>query len=216
MVLRLIRDLPGDQTLLSPLPCVISQNVTPALGRQDHTISPSAICCSSDNTPRPSHPAPNVRDDREAPLLQARDARIIVLICPTRQHPSGCGRLARRAVCAWRACEALTTVMASASEDPLGWAKRPCPASLARKRAPPFTRQRGEMMGTELCAFACPAQHSRTPARPRHSGRRDSIESEFRYSGFNRAAIGDTESADLSALPRHIDERHDTFHHCNK
>ena len=69
MVLRLIRDLPGDQALLSPLPRVISQNVTPALGRQDHTTSPSASCCSSNNTPRPSHPASNVRDDREAPLL---------------------------------------------------------------------------------------------------------------------------------------------------
>jgi hypothetical protein len=51
---------------------------------------------------RPSHPAPNVRDDREAPLLWVRDARIIVLICPTRQRPSGCDRLARRAICAWR------------------------------------------------------------------------------------------------------------------
>ena len=75
MVLRLIRALPGDQALLSPLPRVISRNVTPALGRQDHTISPSASCCSSDNTPRPSHPAPNVRDDRDTPLMWARDTR---------------------------------------------------------------------------------------------------------------------------------------------
>ena len=36
----------------------------PASGRQDHTLSPSASCCSSDDTTRPSHPAPNVRDDR--------------------------------------------------------------------------------------------------------------------------------------------------------
>src|SRR6201996_4970411 len=42
MVLRLIRDLPGDRTSLSPLPRVISRNVAPALGRQNHTISPSA------------------------------------------------------------------------------------------------------------------------------------------------------------------------------
>jgi hypothetical protein len=35
--------------------------------------------------PRPSHPAPNVRDDREAPLMWVRDARRIVLICPTAQ-----------------------------------------------------------------------------------------------------------------------------------
>src|ERR1700750_931486 len=69
MVLRLIRALPGDQALLPPLPRIISRNVAPALGRQDHTTSPSAPCCSSDNIPRPSHPASNVRDDREAPLL---------------------------------------------------------------------------------------------------------------------------------------------------
>jgi hypothetical protein len=97
MVLRLIRDLPGDQALLSPSAADRSADLTPALGRQDHTISPYAICCSSDNTPRPSHPAAYVRDDREAPLLWLRDARIIVLICPTWQCPSPCGTLARRA-----------------------------------------------------------------------------------------------------------------------
>jgi hypothetical protein len=75
MVLRLIRDLPGDQALLPPSPRIIREDLAPALGRQDHTISPSAPCCSSHNTPRPSHPAPNVRDDREAPLLRVRDAR---------------------------------------------------------------------------------------------------------------------------------------------
>jgi hypothetical protein len=54
---------------------IVPVHLTPTLGRQDHTISPSAMCCSSDNTPRPSHPAPNVRDDRETPLLWVRDAR---------------------------------------------------------------------------------------------------------------------------------------------
>ena len=75
MVLRLIRDLPGDQALLPPSPIDRSTDLAPALGRQDHTISPSATCCSSRNTSRPSHPASNVRDDREAPLLRQRDAR---------------------------------------------------------------------------------------------------------------------------------------------
>jgi hypothetical protein len=52
----------------------LPRNLTPASGRQDHTISPSACaslvsrCC-----PRPLHPAPNVRDDRETPLLSRRD-----------------------------------------------------------------------------------------------------------------------------------------------
>ena len=61
--------------MLSPLPCVISQGVAPAQGRQDHTISPSASCHSSDSTTRPSHPAAYVRDDREAPLMWQRDGR---------------------------------------------------------------------------------------------------------------------------------------------
>jgi hypothetical protein len=104
MVLRLIRDLPGDQALLPPSLRVISQSLTPALGRQDHTTSPSASCRSSHNTPRPSHPAPYVRDDREATLLWVRDARMIVLICPTWQRPSGCGTLARRADSVWLSC----------------------------------------------------------------------------------------------------------------
>src|SRR5215471_7048168 len=43
MVLRLIRALPGDQALLPPSPIDRSIDFTPALGRQDHTTSPSAI-----------------------------------------------------------------------------------------------------------------------------------------------------------------------------
>ena len=58
----------------------------PASGRQDHTTSPSASCCSSNNMPRPSHPASNVCDDRETPLLWQRDAGMIVVICPTTQE----------------------------------------------------------------------------------------------------------------------------------
>src|SRR6201991_2795131 len=88
MVLRLIRALPGDQALLSPSSADRSADLTPALGRQDHTISPSASCCSSGNTTRPSHPAAYVRDDREAPIMWQRDGRSIVLICPTAQRES--------------------------------------------------------------------------------------------------------------------------------
>jgi len=66
---------------------IVPAHLTPTLGRQDHTTSPSAICCSSDNTPRPSHPAPNVRDDREAPLFIGCGTRgRMVLICPTAQE----------------------------------------------------------------------------------------------------------------------------------
>ena len=52
MVLRLIRDLPGDRALLPPSPArcgSIFADLAPASGRQDHTTSPSAIptfvCC---------------------------------------------------------------------------------------------------------------------------------------------------------------------------
>ena len=87
MVLRLIRALPGDQALLPPSSIDRSTDLTPALGRQDHTTSPSASRHSSRDAPRPSHPASNVRcDDREAPLLWRRDARMIVVICPTTQR----------------------------------------------------------------------------------------------------------------------------------
>ena len=42
MVLRLIRDLPGDRALLPPSSVDHSTTLAPASGRQDHTISPSA------------------------------------------------------------------------------------------------------------------------------------------------------------------------------
>jgi hypothetical protein len=49
-------------------------NLTPASGRQDHTTSPSApVPLVLRHPSRPSHPLPNVRDDRETPLLRARD-----------------------------------------------------------------------------------------------------------------------------------------------
>jgi hypothetical protein len=71
----LFRALPGDRAFLPPsLPrSLLLENLTPASGRQDHTTSPSATSASSGApshlTPlRPSHPTPNVRDDRDTPL----------------------------------------------------------------------------------------------------------------------------------------------------
>jgi hypothetical protein len=53
--------------------------------------------------PRPSHPAPNVRDDREAPLLRGGTASMwdVSEVC---RKPLARDRLTRRAVCAWRIC----------------------------------------------------------------------------------------------------------------
>ena len=46
---------------------------------------------------RPSHPAPNVRDDREPPLLWVRDKREHRFDLPDNAMPGTCDRLARRA-----------------------------------------------------------------------------------------------------------------------
>src|SRR5713226_2496626 len=60
----------------------VPQSLAPAAGRQDHTTSPSAATSfvralfTHLTLPRPSHPAPNVRDDREPPLLRERDNRL--------------------------------------------------------------------------------------------------------------------------------------------
>ena len=72
-----LRALPGDR-LYCHRRCAktFPHNLTPASGRQDHTTSPSASAplvfarCS-----RPSHPVPNVRDDRETPLWRDGMAR---------------------------------------------------------------------------------------------------------------------------------------------
>jgi hypothetical protein len=74
--------LPGDQTLLSPSPRIIERDLTPALGRQDHTALPSADHADHRRArearvaqQRPPHPAPRfVTIGRDAPL-PGRDAR---------------------------------------------------------------------------------------------------------------------------------------------
>src|SRR5438067_13922890 len=70
MVYGLFRALLGDRAFLPPSLADRSANLTPASGRQDHTALPSAISIVRLATSkRPPHPAPNVRDDRETPLL---------------------------------------------------------------------------------------------------------------------------------------------------
>jgi hypothetical protein len=98
--------LPGDRALLPPSsrgyltcpnpvgPTCLPQNLTPASGRQDHTILPSAATSlvsmpviahksfdqpcdpiARKTLPRPPHPVPYVRDDRETPLCVGRDGQ---------------------------------------------------------------------------------------------------------------------------------------------
>jgi len=86
MVYGLFRALLGDRAFLPPSLADRSANLTPASGRQDHTALPSAINIVRLATPkRPPHPAPNVRDDREAPLLWEQDAVTVRLIWGLRQ-----------------------------------------------------------------------------------------------------------------------------------
>src|SRR5256885_197860 len=80
MVLRLIRDLPGERPFLPPLPAEISADVAPGSRRQDHTTSPSAADVSSGEdhlTPqRPSQPAPRSVTIARTSLMLARAGRM--------------------------------------------------------------------------------------------------------------------------------------------
>jgi hypothetical protein len=73
----LLRARPGDRALLSPSPprsVSIFGRLISASGYQAHTTSPSAHSMRRlAHGWRPSHPTPNVRDDRETPLWRVRD-----------------------------------------------------------------------------------------------------------------------------------------------
>ena len=95
--LRLIRALLGDHRLVATvIGGIASAHLAPASERRDHTISPSASASfvrvtvtahgvlgpalqshHARRCPRPPHPAPNVRDDREAPLLEEHGTQLI-------------------------------------------------------------------------------------------------------------------------------------------
>src|SRR6266436_6490433 len=93
-----LRDLPGDRALLPPSSVGRTTDLAPASGRQDHTTSPSAATSfvralfTRLTLPRPSHPAPNVRDDREPPLLRVRDDHVLDLIWVGRKQKCFCKR----------------------------------------------------------------------------------------------------------------------------
>jgi hypothetical protein len=65
----------------------VSQDLIPASGDQDHTPLPSAFAyVRLTQRTRPSHPAANVRDDRDTSLLWSRTRKLRPLICPTTQE----------------------------------------------------------------------------------------------------------------------------------
>ena len=69
MVYGLYRALPGDRAFLPPssLKSLLPRNLTPASGRQDHTISPSASRAFVVSAISVHRIPPHVRDDRERP-----------------------------------------------------------------------------------------------------------------------------------------------------
>jgi hypothetical protein len=84
MVLRLIRDLPGDHAWLPPSVAGLIETgelsaCIGAPGPHDFAVRCSIIRPRKKlrlTLPRPSHPLPNVRDDRDTPLLMGRDVGI--------------------------------------------------------------------------------------------------------------------------------------------
>src|ERR1700726_735784 len=75
-----LRALPGDRAFLPPSPALLSANLTPASGRQDHTSSPSASHAVRQKRIRVHRIPPRVRDDRDTPLEWGGTANHIVLI----------------------------------------------------------------------------------------------------------------------------------------
>jgi hypothetical protein len=86
------------------------QDLTPASGRQDHTILPSATTSlvrvlviahslfknppcdpiARSTLPRPPHPAPNVRDDHDTPLSRAGIRKVLEMIWGARKGKYFC------------------------------------------------------------------------------------------------------------------------------
>jgi hypothetical protein len=102
----LYRALPGDRALLPPSFARSSRDLGVSVGTPGpHVLAVREQTHSSGESPRPSHPASNVRDDRDTPLLRRRDAREHACDLPDAASAFHCDTLARRAICACLACE---------------------------------------------------------------------------------------------------------------
>ena len=80
----LLRALPGDHALLTPSPALLLADLTPALGRQNHTTSPYAALRSSSAPTASTASRPASVTIASRPSV-GRDVRISELICPRRQ-----------------------------------------------------------------------------------------------------------------------------------
>jgi len=88
-----LRALPGDRALLPPSPAgLLPASLTPASGRQNHTTSPSAatslvhtsLTCDDAAASTASHP--DVRDDRDTPLVGNEMTGDMWVICLKREE----------------------------------------------------------------------------------------------------------------------------------
>jgi len=107
MVLRLIRALPGVPCSLASVACeFVTHRLDLSVGRsgpRDFAVRIRHVRPTWH--PRPSHPRLTDRDDRpKRPSCQRRDGREGRSDLPDEASATACGRLARRAICAWRVC----------------------------------------------------------------------------------------------------------------
>src|ERR1700753_383827 len=74
MSLRLIRALPRDLAFLFPSPSGLTADLTPTLGRQDHTLPPYAGLHIVTRSRRPPRPAPTSVTTADVPSSRDRMA----------------------------------------------------------------------------------------------------------------------------------------------
>ena len=104
--LRLIRDLPGVPGLIATVAHGIDHGLDSSVGESGpHDFAVRVRHVRPTCHPRPSHPRPTCRDDRpKRPSSSRRDAREHRCDLPDGASVNACGRLARRANCAWGIC----------------------------------------------------------------------------------------------------------------
>ena len=105
--LRFIRDLLGAPAFWPPsLAEIIIRELDPSVGGSGpHDFAVRLCRVRLTQHQRPSHPRPTCRDDRpKRPSSSRRDARDDGCDLPDGASVCACGRLARRAICAWGVC----------------------------------------------------------------------------------------------------------------
>src|SRR5258707_37107 len=99
MVLRLIARSPRCPGFLATVAREIVHGLDPSVGRSGpHAFAVRVRALRLCTPTRPSHPTPNVRDDREAPLLRGQDgAEPTPIWYSDKQKYFSCGGWTRRA-----------------------------------------------------------------------------------------------------------------------